>query len=163
MHMNGKRTKEKDEMTTKEAAERFDIKERIIQKLASEGKIAGTQKVRGCYEIPNDTAIIITDQMARAFLLKLLKLKNNPGELVSTYDLLDEKISRTWYRYLLEQEVIGDCEYTPDPRELMLRMKLTNKGLEAVVGKRTLIKIENVSIAPTFYIGCNVATVSLIP
>ena len=109
-------------MTAKEASEKFHISERAIRKLAQERKIVGVQKVMRCYILPDETPIIITDSMARAFLLKVLRVKNNPNEIISTHELRDATISRAWYDYVLTQEVVGDCEYTTDPRELLSRM-----------------------------------------
>ena len=136
-------------MTTKEAAERFNLSERTIRRLANEGKIIGACKVEGSYEIPDDTPIIITEKMARAFLLKVLKLRNNPNLIVSTQELSSEVMSRVWYQYMLRQELVGDCEYTSEPRKLLLRMQLTEKGMEQVIGKKTFGILEKLRLEPT--------------
>lgn len=137
-------------MTTKEATKKFGISEREIRKLASAGKIKNAKKVNEVYIIPDDIPIIITDKMARAFLLTILKLKNNPHLVLSTREIEDKKICRAWYDYMLEQELVGDCKFSSDPQKLLRRMQLTEKGIEQVVGKKELLHINSIQLSPTF-------------
>ena len=134
-------------MTTKEAAKKFSLSEWEVRKLAKEKKIIGADKINGVHNIPED-AFIITDKMARAFLLKILKLKNNPHEVISTNDLIDQSNAYTWHIYMHKQGLVGDCAFVAEPRQLLQNMQLTDKGWAFALGAKTfsLLKFENVNI-----------------
>lgn len=134
-------------MTTKDAAKKFNLSERKVQKLAKEQKIVGADKINGVYVIPDDV-FLVTDEMARAFLLKILRLKNNSHEVLSTNDLIDKSNIHIWHTYMQKQGLVGDCDCFDDPRQLLENMQLTEKGWSFVLGSKTfsLLKIENLNV-----------------
>ncbi len=143
-------------MTTKQASEIFNMDRRTIQQLCKEGKIHGVRKVKNQYEIPDETAMIITDEDARAFLWQLLKFKNNP-DIVLEESLADTNAKlNTWHNYLIEQGLVGSCEYANKLKELLERMKLTDKGFAMVVGK----KVRSIHIEPHLNLNVHVACVN---
>ena len=146
-------------MTTKKASEIFNIPERKIRKLCQQNKIHGVSKPNGRYEIPDSTSIIITDDNARAFLYQLIKYKNNPGLVLSVAGLDTETKRLEWHMYLLEQGLIGQCEFCPDLRELLTRMVLTDKAIELVFGKQTNGLLSRLSLEPA--ININIACLNL--
>jgi hypothetical protein len=141
-------------MTTKQAADNFNMEEREIRKLCKEGKIHGVRKVKNRYEIPDETVMIITDENARAFLWQLLKFKNNPSIILEeSFADTDEKLS-AWYTYLTEQGLAGGCGYVGKLKELLKKMQLTEKGFATIAGKTA----HSIHIEPHFNI--NLACVS---
>ncbi|MDO4492441.1 MAG: helix-turn-helix domain-containing protein [Clostridia bacterium] len=123
-------------MTTKEAAEKFGISNKTVSKLCSENKIHGVEKINGKYRIPDETEMIITDDAAKAFLIQVLKLKNNPDITLPVAGYETEEKKKVWYGYLLNQGLIGECALCADAGQWMQGMSLTDKGLETILGKK---------------------------
>ena len=141
-------------MTTKQAADNFNMEEREIRKLCKEGKIHGVRKVKNRYEIPDETAMIITDENARAFLWQLLKFKNNSNiVLEDSFADTNEKLN-AWYIYMTEQGFVGRCEYAGELKELLRKLQLTEKGFTMIAGKMA----NGIHIEPNFNV--NLACVS---
>ena len=135
-------------MTTKQAADKFNMGKREIQKLCKEGKIHGVRKVGNRYEIPDETAMIITDENARTFLWQLLKFKNNPNIILEgSFADTDEKL-KAWHTYMTERNLVGSCQYASELKELLMTMQLTEKGFEMITGKTA----SNIHIEPSFNI-----------
>lgn len=140
-------------MTTKEAAERFGIKEREVQKQCREGKIAGASKHGRGYYIPDDTLLILTDEAVCDFTRLLLKYKNNPGMILSNSGALDTvQKRRIWYEYLMREGIIGNCEFSEDLNTMLNRMQLTDEGLEIAFKK---IKFSTIKSSTTVNVPVN--------
>lgn len=121
-------------MTTKQASDTFCIPVRTIRDLCRQNKIADVVKNGREYIIPDDTPVIITDDKAKAFLLQLLKFKNNPDIVLSQCGIDSEQKGRTFLRYLLSQNLIGECDYCDDYRQLLRNMQITDHGFDFLLG-----------------------------
>ena len=142
-------------MTTKEAAEHFNLSEKVVRTLCKEKKILGVTKPNGKYLIPDNTVMIVTDENARAFLLQLVKYKNNPGIILSNAGADTEEKLHTWHEYLLSQGLVGPCEFSANYRTLLDGMSLTDKGFDVVFGKQQHISLRGFTIEPA--INVNIA------
>ena len=140
-------------MTTKDAEKVFLIKEREIRKLCKEKKIKGVNKIKGKYDIPDDTVMIITDEMARAFLYQLLKYKNNPGIVISSAGCDDEQKVEIWRDYLIDQGLTSKCDKKLVIKDLLDSVQLTDKGLQCVFGKANYKALINLKPEVNFNIG----------
>ena len=146
-------------MTTKEAADCFNLNERVVRTLCKENKIHGVTKINGKYVIPDESIMIITDENAKAFLLQLLKFKNNSDMTLSSAGADTEDKLRTWLEYLISQGLIGFCEFSPDYRTLLTRMSLTDKGFDVVFGKKQYFTLSGLTVEPS--VNINIACLQL--
>lgn len=146
-------------MNTKEASAIFNIPEKELRRLCKENKVSGAKLVKGKYEIPDDTLMIITDENAKAFLFQLLKFKNNP-DLVLSYKGFDTVEKRhIWHSYLLNQGFISLCSFIGDTRNWLNNMTITDDGLGEIFGTGKQNKLLNMSISPT--VNVNIASLVL--
>ncbi len=124
--VNDQCTEKNTNMTVKEAAAKFNLSERKIQNLCKEGKIHGVTKPNRAYHIPDETVIIITDENAQAFLWQLLKFKNNANIILQGNFADNETKLRAWHKYMIEQGLVGECEYSSDLRTLLSKVYITD-------------------------------------
>lgn len=141
-------------MTTKEAADIFHLSVREIRELCNAGKIPGAKKDRGEYDIPDDTPIIVTDKMVRAFAQLLLQYKNNPQMVFSIRGLDTAEKRRVWHEYLIREGLIGECQLSDSVSEMLKEMQLTDEGLKMAFKNDNKSFSLSVPLNLNFNVGC---------
>ena len=122
-------------------AAKFNLSERKIQTLCKEGKIHGVTRPNRAYHIPDETAIIITNENAQAFLWQLLKFKNNANIILQSHFADNETKLRAWHRYMIEQGLVGECEYSSNLKTLLEGMQITDAGFELLPGYKSSLRL----------------------
>ena len=135
-------------MNTKEAAEKFKLDIQEVRNRKDDGMILGVRTVKGRIIIPDDTAIIPSKQDIQAFLLEILKYKNNPGTTVSRKLCPDEESLRTVVEYAYRRGFIGEYEFQSSISNLFQSLSLTDEGLAYVIGAGRLNQMTTYSIHP---------------
>lgn len=135
-------------MNTKEAAEKFKIDVREVRKRKKDGMILEVRMVKGRIFIPDDTEIIPSKQDIQAFLLEILKYKNNPNITVSRKLCPDEKSLKTVVNYIYKRGFVGEFKFKTNIRDLFQNLNLTDEGLAYVIGASRLNQITKCSINP---------------
>lgn len=141
-------------MTTKEAAERFHITEREVQKLCKDGKIAGVSKHGRGYYIPDNTPIIVTDSDVCAFVRLLLQYKNNPQMIVPIAGLDTAEKRRVWHEYLVGKGLVGECQPSDSVKSMLNGMQLTDEGLKMAFKNNNKSFLLNVPLNLNINVAC---------
>ncbi len=148
-------------MNVKEASASFHIPESTIRKLCKENKIPGVRKEKGTgYIIPGNTKMIITDQVAKAFLWQLLRYKNNNGIVlcVASWDT-PEKLEMI-RSHLIKQNWVGNCKPSDSLPALLNEMQITDEGWKFLLGEKTFAKAQ-ISLNPSIPINIGLVNVNL--
>ena len=135
-------------MNTKEAAEKFKLDIQEVRNRKGDGMILGARIVKRRIVIPDDTVIIPSKQDIQAFLLEILKHKNNPGSTISRKLCTDEESLRFVVEYVYRRGFIGEFEFQPGINNLFQSLSLTDEGLAFVIGAGRLNQMVTYSIHP---------------
>ena len=110
-------------MNTKEAAEKFKLDIQEVRSRKDDGMILGARTVKGRIFIPDDTTIIPSKQDIQAFLLEILKYKNNSGTTVSRKLCPDEESLRSVVEYVYKRGFIGEFEFRSSINSLFQNLR----------------------------------------
>ena len=135
-------------MNTKEAAEKFKLDIQEVRNRKDDGMILGARTVTGRIVIPDDTVIIPSKQDIQAFLLEILKFKNNPSTTVSRKLCPDEESLRSVVEYVYKRGFIGEFEFQSSISSLFQNLSLTDEGLAYVIGAGRMNQMTTYSIHP---------------
>ena len=135
-------------MNTKEAAEKFKLDIQEVRNRKDDEMILGARTVKGRIVIPDDTAIIPSKQDIQAFLLEILKFKNNPSTTISRKLCPDEESLRSVVEYVYKRGFIGEYEFRSSINSLFQNLRLTDEGLAYVIGAGRLNQMTTYSIHP---------------
>ena len=135
-------------MNTKEAAEKFKLDIQEVRNRKNDGMILGARTVKGRIVIPDDTVIIPSKQDIQAFLLEILKFKNNPSTTVSRKLCPDEESLRCVVEYVYKRGFIGEFEFQSSISSLFQKLSLTDEGVAYVIGAGRLNQMATYSIHP---------------
>lgn len=128
-------------MTVKEASVRFNLEEKEIRKRYNAKMIIGARKDGRRIVIPDNTEVIPSKAEIKAFLLQILKQRNNPSHVMSRGLCPDFDSLKCLLRYLYTRGFIGgyrDCE---SAEEMLTNIQLTEEGFFFVFGEKTYIAL----------------------
>jgi hypothetical protein len=144
-------------MTVKEASIHFNLEEKEIRKRYNAKMIIGARKDGRCIVIPDNTEVIPSKAEIKAFLLQILKQRNNPSHIMSRGLCPDLGSLKCLLRYLYTRGFIGgyrDCE---SAEEMLTNIQLTEEGFSFVFGEKTYIALnKGFSIPLSINVGCAV-------
>lgn len=141
-------------MTIKDASQKFGLTKDTLYKLCRESKAGHIKFVNAikniCWEISDDTEVIMTKEQIRFSLVQILKYKNNSQCVLSRKTFPDKRESKI-FDYLCELGFISkrkNSSYSLE--ECMADVQLTDEGIDFI-----LQPIQS-------HIGNNVKSVSII-
>ena len=128
-------------MTTKEAAERSNKTVAQIRQAIHDKFLEGAIQ-NGKYVIPDDTPIIIIKQEVQAFLLQILKFKNNEYTVISRSLCPELEKLRVLSEYLYKKGFIGYVGRFDTEKEFFSKAQLTDEGF-ALATENAVVKTKD--------------------
>lgn len=135
-------------MTTAEARTRFNIDEKELRKRIDTDMVIGIRKEGRKFVIPDDTLIIPSKMEIVAFLLQILKYKNNPSITISRGLCPSEDSLKAVLKYLYLRGFIGEYVYSKSLHSTFDTISLTDSGISYILGNAHSKKIEAVASVP---------------
>ena len=136
-----KNKSEDTKLTTKKASVAFNLNEKEIRKRYGDGMIIGARKDGRLIVIPDDTEIIPSKKEIRAFLLQILKQRNNSETVISRGLCPDTKTLNSLLRYLYKRGFIGAYKENNSDGDLIKQIKLTDEGFSYVIGDKHYLSL----------------------
>lgn len=150
-------------MTVKEAADKLNLDEKEVRKRRKDNMIIGLRKVNGRLIIPDDTAIIPSKKEIQAFLVQILKFKNDSNYVISRELCPDANSLNNIVTYLFKRGFIGEVKSDSNIAHLFSRIKVTESGFDYVVKSNinstttSNVSINILSVNPQLKVGAVVA------
>ena len=124
-------------MTVKEASHIFNLDEKEIRKRKQDDMIIGVRKDGKLIFIPDDTKIIPSKIEIKAFLLEIIKYKNNDKIVLYRSLCPDCESLIAVAEYLNKKGFIGKYDYFNNADDFFDEVKLTDKGIEFIFEKES--------------------------
>ena len=116
-------------MTVKQASVIFGISEKEVRKRNRDNMILNSYKEGRVIVIPESTRIIPSKKSIRAFLIQILKFKNNSSIVISHSLWNDNNSLLILSDYLFKMGLIDRCEDFKDHNDFFRNVKLTDDGI----------------------------------
>lgn len=141
-------------MTVKEASHLFNLDENEIRNRKKDNMIIGVEKKGRYIFIPDDTKIIPSKTEIKAFLLEIIKYKNNDEIALDRSLCPDYGTLIAVAEYLYKKGFIGEYNCFSNAKTFFDEVILTDKGMEFVFEKeyKNLSKYEflPIQVNPNF-------------
>lgn len=128
-------------MTVKEASIHFNLEEKEIRKRYNAKMIIGARKDGKCIVIPDNTEVIPSKAEIKAFLLQIIKQRNNPNHVMSRGLCPDLESLKCLLKYLYNRGLIGGYKDCMSAEEMLSNIQLTEEGFSFVFGEKTYIAL----------------------
>lgn len=141
-------------MTVKEASIRFNLDEKEVRKRYKAEMIIGARKDGRCVVIPDNTEVIPSKSEIKAFLLQIIKQKNNPTYVMSRELCPDIASLKCLLNYLYIRGLIGNYKYCETAEEMLNYVQLTEAGFSYILGEKTYVALnQGLSIPISINVG----------
>lgn len=142
-------------MTLDEACVRFNLDKKQLKRRLDAGMVLDVRKVGRVRVLPDDTKMIPAKHEIAAFLLQILKYKNNSAYSISRSLCPTEKSLRIVMDYLYRRGFISGYTFSPSIQETFQSTELTDSGFEYILGASLTKKLELHATVPiNTYVGC---------
>jgi hypothetical protein len=121
-------------MTLKDAAKKFCLDEKEVRKRKEDGMVLGVRKEKGHIHIPDDTQVIPPKTAVQAFLLQILKNKNEQPSLAAETLCPNDEKRKVLLEYLCKRGLINRNTAWVGEEYCLAAFNLTEAGLNYVVG-----------------------------
>ena len=133
-------------MTTREAAEKFNLEIQEVRKRKNDGMIPGARTVKGRIVIPDDIEILPSKQEIQSFLFEIIKYKNNPNVTISREYCPDEISLHSVVNYVYRRGFVGEFEFNSKIQILFQNLSLTDEGLKFIMKRMSQSNLGSVEI-----------------
>lgn len=143
-------------MTTAEACVRFNIDKNELSNRIKANMVIGIRKDGRSIVIPDDTLIIPSKMDIKAFLLQILKYKNNPNITISREHFPQEDSLMAVLDYLYRRGFIGEYSCATSIQSTFDTISLTDSGISYILGEGVSKKLET-AVTPLLTLNLNMA------